>query len=91
MKKTHLLILLFTISLLCVSCTKEGEVIDTPRDIITLNGKTYQATSVVPCDNCSSIWIVYPKDSTGTSSVITVTRPETDDEGDDVSAIIQSN
>lgn len=89
MKKTILLILI-VINIISVSCTKTGEIVYHSRDIITINGKVYQAIKVVPQDDASSIWVVYPKDSTNSSSVITVTRPQNDDDSEKVSAIIQS-
>lgn len=56
-------ILLIAIVAFLSSCTKTGEIQDHPKDFIVIHGKTYKLISVVPCDDCRSIWIMYPKDS----------------------------
>jgi hypothetical protein len=60
MKKIILLISLFTV----FGCTKKGSVNSEPQDFIIIHNKTYKLMSVIPCDGCNSIWIMYPKDST---------------------------
>jgi len=56
-------ILFIAIVALFSSCNKTGEIKDKPKDFIVIHGKTYKLMSVVPCDGCRSIWIMYPKDS----------------------------
>lgn len=41
---------------------KKGDVKTEPTDFLQVNGKAYQAMEVVPCDGCSAIWVVIPKD-----------------------------
>ena len=60
MKKIILLISLFTV----FGCRKEGDITHDPKDFIIINNKTYKLMSVIPCDGCNPIWIMYPKDST---------------------------
>jgi hypothetical protein len=62
MKKLILLISLFTV----FGCkyNKKGEIRHEPKDFIIIHNKTYKLMSVIPCDNCNAIWIMYPKDST---------------------------
>jgi|LakMenEpi03Aug12_release.lakeMendotaPanAssembly.Ray.scaffolds.fasta_scaffold493812_2 hypothetical protein len=63
MKKIILLISLFTV-FGCTKNTKKGSVNYEPQDFIIIHNKTYKLMSVIPCDGCNSIWIMYPKDST---------------------------
>ena len=44
------------------SCSKKGDM-SQPTDFIDIHGKVYKLVSVVPCDGCKSVWIMYPKDS----------------------------
>ena len=60
MKKLLTILLLTTL----ISCSKQGEIIQEPKDFIIIHNKTYKLMSIVPCNNCNSIWILYPKDST---------------------------
>lgn len=74
------LLLLFPISCLSLaSCTRAGDVLNQPRDIFKVHGETFKAVRIVPCDNCSSIWVVYPKDPKSTSTVIN-TQYEADED-----------
>ena len=58
-------ILLALSIILLFSCNqpKSGDIRHQPRDFIEINGKIYKLTSVVPCDQCLAIWILYPKDT----------------------------
>lgn len=48
----------------CLEAPKnKGEFIEEPQDFIKINTKVYKLMKVRPCDNCNSIWIMYPKDS----------------------------
>jgi hypothetical protein len=57
------LITILGLALMVTACSKTGEIADTPKDFIVIHGKTYKIMSVVPCDGCRTIWIMYPKDS----------------------------
>jgi hypothetical protein len=57
-------ILLIVICITFFSCSKKGEIPTEPHDFMVINGKVQKLMSVVPCDGCNSIWILYPKDST---------------------------
>jgi hypothetical protein len=57
-------ILLIVLCITFFGCSKKGEIHTEPHDFIEINGKVYKLMSVVPCNNCNSIWIMYPKDST---------------------------
>lgn len=56
-------ILLFLLAITCVSCREKGEITQKPTDFIEIHGKIYKLMSIVPCEDCNSIWIMYPKDS----------------------------
>lgn len=58
----NLLLILF--SLILFSCSKKGEIHTQPHDFIIIHNKVYKLMSIVPCDGCNRIWILYPKDST---------------------------
>lgn len=58
--------ILLTIGLLATltSCQYDrGDIPHQPTDFIEIHGKVYKIMSIVPCDGCNSIWIMYPKDS----------------------------
>ncbi len=46
-----------------ISCEDRGKVTQQPIDFIEIHGKIYKLMNVIPCDGCSGIWIMYPKDS----------------------------
>ena len=46
-----------------ISCEERGQVTQQPIDFIEIHGKIYKLMNVIPCDGCSGIWIMYPKDS----------------------------
>jgi hypothetical protein len=49
---------------LLTSCQYDrGDIPHPPTDFIEIHGKVYKIMSIVPCDGCSSMWIMYPKDS----------------------------
>ena len=56
-------LILFIAALMLASCQEKGEVTQQPTDFIAIHGKVYKLMSIVPCEGCSSIWIMYPKDS----------------------------
>ena len=56
-------LILAIVILLLASCSDKGEITTNPTDFIQINGKIYKLMSVVPADGASSIWILYPKDS----------------------------
>ena len=60
MKKLLFVLLL---GIVFISCKEKGQVTYEPEDFIIIHGKTYKLVSVVPCENCREIWIMYPKDS----------------------------
>ena len=60
MKKLLFVLLL---GIVFISCKEKGQVTYEPEDFIIIHGKTYKLVSVVPCENCKEIWIMYPKDS----------------------------
>lgn len=63
MKKViNILIVMLTIVLFS-GCSEKGDINTQPHDFIEINGKVYKLMSIVPCDNCNSIWIMYPKDT----------------------------
>lgn len=43
--------------------SKKGTFTEEPQDFIKIHNKVYKLMKVRPCDNCNSIWIMYPKDS----------------------------
>lgn len=63
MKKLLLMLFIATITIL-TSCTKAGEIEQRSPIELQINNKIYKLVDVVPCNNCRSIWIMYPKDST---------------------------
>lgn len=66
-QSTIIKILLFLVVMGLISgmtgCTEQGEIKSSPIEFIEIHGKTYKLMSIVPCDNCNAIWIMYPKDS----------------------------
>lgn len=61
--------LLFALALMLTlglsSCFNKGEVLHSPEDFIKINGKIYRIMRVVPCEDCSPLWVMYAKgDST---------------------------
>lgn len=60
MKKLLFVLLL---GIVFISCREKGEVTSEPEDFITIHGKVYKLMSIVPCEDCHPIWIMYPKDS----------------------------
>lgn len=45
------------------ACQKRGEICESPKDFIEINGKVYKLIQVVPSDGNHAIWIMYPKDT----------------------------
>jgi len=64
MKKIITVIGLLT---LLTSCQNDkGDIPHPPTDFIEIHGKVYKLMSIVPCDGCNTIWIMFPKDSLDT-------------------------
>lgn len=59
MKKILLILSIVALS----SCSRRGEIYQTPQDFIKINGKVYKLMNVVPRDGSRGIWIMYPKDT----------------------------
>lgn len=65
MKKLTIL-LVFSLFGCLKNSNKRGDFIEEPQDFIKIHNKIYKLVKVRPCDNCNSIWIMYPKDSLDT-------------------------
>jgi hypothetical protein len=57
------ILLVIGVLLMLISCRERGEVVHQPTNFIEIHGKVYKIMSVVPCEGCRDIWIMYPKDS----------------------------
>ncbi len=51
-------------------CSRKGDIVHEPHDFMIINGKVQKLMSVVPCNGCKHIWILYPKDSLDTTPTI---------------------
>jgi hypothetical protein len=60
MKK--LLLVLLSITLL-TSCHEEGEVVQSPNSVYTINGKNYKFIQIAPAENGHPVWIMVPLDT----------------------------
>jgi hypothetical protein len=60
---TFALLLIIFIGLIALvsGCTPAGTVEQAEVKQIIVNDKVYNLTSVVPCDGCHAIWILYPE------------------------------
>lgn len=56
--------------LMLSSCSERGEIVHQPTNFIEIHGKVYKIMSIVPCEGCRDIWIMYPKDSANTQPVV---------------------
>lgn len=56
------LLLLFCV--LLFSCSKEGEITNSPGTVYLINGKEYKFYQVSPANNSKGVWILVPFDST---------------------------
>ena len=56
-------LILATLLIGMMGCSKRGEVYQTPQDFIEINGKVYKLVKIVPADRERAIWIMYPKDT----------------------------
>ena len=71
MKK--LLLVLLSITLL-TSCHEEGEVVQSPNSVYTINGKNYKFIQIAPAENDRPVWIMLPLDTLQVVPQVIVTK-----------------